>query len=150
MKRRDQPKIDRLKQAAPFTACTQKQLDFIARRMTECHAPAGAELAGEGVTGREFFVIIEGSATVFVGHRAVATLRAGDCFGEVALLDWGTRTATVVANSDLLLAVSGALEFSEILAEVPSVARKMLTGLSSRLRAAHESLSRSLESPAFA
>jgi CRP/FNR family transcriptional regulator, cyclic AMP receptor protein len=150
MKRRDQPKIDRLRRTEPFKACTPKQLEFISRRTTECHAPAGAKLAGEGVPGREFFVILEGSATVFVGHRAVATLRAGDCFGEVALLDLGTRTATVVANSDLLLAVSSAQEFSEMLAEIPSVARKMLTAVSSRLRAAHESLLRSLESPAFA
>jgi CRP/FNR family transcriptional regulator, cyclic AMP receptor protein len=150
MKRKDQPTIDRLRRTAPFTACTQRQLEFISRRTTEYRGSAGEQLAGEGTAGREFFVIIEGSATVFVAGRAVATLRAGDCFGEVALLDWGTRTATVVAHTDMVLAVCGAQEFSEILHEVPSVARKMLIGLSARLRAAQDALSRSLVSPVAA
>ena len=57
---------------------------------------------------RDFYVIVDGEAEVFIDDEYVRQLEPGDFFGEVAALDWGSgfgyvRTATVVATSHLRL-----------------------------------------------
>jgi CRP-like cAMP-binding protein len=66
--------------------------------------------------------------------QTVATLTAGACFGELALLDHGPRTATVVATSDLKVLVIGAREFAAIIDEVTPIAHKLLKSLATRIR----------------
>ncbi len=139
--KRQPPTLDQLRHVAPFSACSDRDLAFISRRITEHRSVAGDVLASEGNSGRQFFTIVDGHASVLIGDRPIARLQAGDFFGEVALLDWGTRTATVVADTDLVTLVCGAQEFDEIVAFAPIIARKLLVGLSRRLRAADLALS---------
>ena len=49
-----------------------------------------------------FFVILSGEATVFVGGKERSDPEGGDYFGEIALIDAGTRMATITASSELL------------------------------------------------
>jgi CRP-like cAMP-binding protein len=70
----------------------------------------------------------------------LATLSPTDFFGELALLDGGVRTATVVAETDLRLLVLSRGEFKELCHSYPSVAQKMLAGIGARLRKADEML----------
>jgi CRP-like cAMP-binding protein len=65
----------------------------------------------------------------------VATLRTGDHFGELALLDRGPRSATVVAARDCRLYVLHEASFAAVLNEVPALAQKLLAALARRLRA---------------
>ena len=88
----------------------------------------------EGEPGVGFFVVVEGSASVSIGGEARATIGPGDSFGEMALLDEGPRSATIVAATDLrCLALSG-WEFKPFVEENPSVAWAMLQTLAGRLR----------------
>ena len=66
----------------------------------------------------------------------VATLTDGQSFGELALLDKGPRSATVVASSEMTVLVLGQREFSAVLDEVPGIAHKLLRVLAIRLREA--------------
>src|SRR5271170_5467850 len=77
--------------------CTKKELGQIASITTEVDAVAGQVLAREGQPGAEFFIIIDGHATASRNSLALAKLAPTDFFGELALLDGGPRTATVVA-----------------------------------------------------
>jgi CRP-like cAMP-binding protein len=54
--------------------------------------------------------------------------------GELALIDNGPRSATVIATSALTAEVSSRQEFAEMLAVIPSLARPLLRQLASRLR----------------
>ena len=131
------PKIEHLKTIELFSACTHDELALISSKTTPHHAKAGEVLAGEGRVGHEFVVIVEGTAKVMVGGQQVASLGPGDFFGEVALLDNGPRTATVIAETDLVAEVSSHGEFQDLVAGAPSVSHKMLVGLAHRLRAAN-------------
>ena len=134
---RTDPTIERLRRIPLFSACTDDELALISSGTTEIHAKSGDVLAREGTTGREFVVIVEGTAKVLVADREVAVLGPGDFFGEIALLDNGPRTATVVAETDLVADVSGHQEFAALIEGAPTLARKLLVGVAQRLRAAN-------------
>jgi CRP/FNR family transcriptional regulator, cyclic AMP receptor protein len=133
---RHDPFVDHLQKVALFAACSRKDLQLVAKRADDVMAPAGKTLVTEGEPGHEFFVILSGVARVTRQGREVATLGPGDAFGELALLEKAPRNATVVAQTDMELAVLGQREFAGILDEVPGFARKMLTGVGKRLREA--------------
>ena len=79
---------------------------------------------------RDFYVIIEGEAEVFIDGRARAPAGRGDFFGEVAALDWGSgfgyvRTATVVAVTDLRLLVLSPGALGVLLADYPPLGGRL-------------------------
>ena len=88
----------------------------------------------EGTTGREAFVILEGNATVERKGMKVVDLGPGQYFGELALLDHGPRTATVIATTPMRVLVLGQREFSGVLDDVPGLAHKLLASLATRIR----------------
>ena len=70
-----------------------------------------------------------GTAEVRRNKKKVATIGPGTCVGELALLDHGPRTASVIAATDLTVLVIGAREFAGIVDEIPSIAHKLLKSL---------------------
>ena len=96
------------------------ELRQIAAAATTLSFPAGTVLAAEGEVGREFMVIAEGSADVTVRGAVINVLGPDDFFGEVALLDGGLRSATVVATSDLRGPRHRTAQFSVLLFDSPS------------------------------
>jgi len=106
----------------------------VAKASDELTFPAGKVLCEQGAVGREAFVIIDGTAEVRRNDKKVATLGAGACVGELALLDHGPRTATVTATAELTVLVLGAREFAALLDDVPSVAHKVLKAMATRIR----------------
>ena len=59
----------------------------------------------------------------------MATIGPGACVGELALLDHGPRTASVIAATDLTVLVIGAREFAGIVDEIPPIAHKLMKSL---------------------
>ena len=104
MLRRD-AKIELLKGAPLFAHCSKSELGNVALVADEIDMPEGKVLTTEGDPGREFFVLIEGTADVRRNGRKVNTMGAGDFFGEIALVSNRPRTATVTATSPLRLLV---------------------------------------------
>lgn len=129
-----QSHLDHLASVSLFSACSKKELQAVARASDEVDLPAGRTLCEQGSIGREAFVIVEGTAEVRRNKKKVTTLGPGTCVGELALLDHGPRTATVVADSDLKVLVIGAREFAAIVDEVPPIAHKLLKSLAARIR----------------
>lgn len=127
-------KTDHIATLPIFSACSKKELQKIAKATVEIQVPAGKEFVTQGDVGREAFIVVDGEASVRRNDRKVATLGPGTAIGEMALLDKGPRTASVVADTDMTLLVLGSREFAGVLDEVPSMARKMLKVLSQRVR----------------
>jgi CRP/FNR family cyclic AMP-dependent transcriptional regulator len=131
-------KLEHLAQVRLFSACNKKELALIGKASDEVSVSAGKEVVTEGQVGHEFFLILDGKAAVKRKGRKVATFGPGDYFGEIALLDKGVRSATVVTETPATLLVLGQREFSGVLDEVPALAHKLLTNMAARLRDADE------------
>ena len=131
-----------------FSACSRHEVAAIAHAMNAIRVPAGTTLAHEGQPGHEFFVVVDGEARVTLRGEAIASLGAGNYFGEMALLDLGPRSATVEAETDMELLVIARKDFLRLLDEVPILARRLLTGLAIHLRQAQDSPTASWNRPA--
>ena len=119
-----------------FSNCTQRELGQIASLTTRVDVPGGMAVARIGDPGREFCIIVSGTADVSRNGRPLGTIGPGGFFGEMALLDGGDRTADVVAETDLELLVLSRAEFRTLQFTAPTVAYKMLVELGGRLRRA--------------
>jgi CRP/FNR family transcriptional regulator, cyclic AMP receptor protein len=129
-----QSHLDHLASVPLFSTCTKKELQAVARAGDELVIPAGKVLCEQGTLGREAFVIIAGTAEVRRNDKKVTTAGPGTCVGELALLDHGPRTATVIAESEVTALVIGVREFASIIDEVPSISHKLLRALAARIR----------------
>ena len=127
-----------LKDVPLFGSLNRDQLQTLSRSFRERTFPAGSEVLTEGQSGVGFFVIEDGEASVSVGGKIVRTLGPGEHFGEVALIDSGPRSATIIANTDLRCRGMSAWEFRPFVEEHPEVAWSLLETLVGRLREAQE------------
>jgi CRP-like cAMP-binding protein len=126
--------IQHLSGVPMFRACTKKELQAISRLMTLMDVDAGAVLTREGDRGQEFMIVVEGEAVATRRGRKIATFGPGQFFGEIALLDPGERTATVVADTPMEIGVVSQQEFNQMLTDVPMLARQMLRGMAHVVR----------------
>jgi CRP-like cAMP-binding protein len=129
------PKLDLLAGIPLFHGTSRNDLRLIAAATTELRVAAGEVLCREGHRGSEFFVVVDGEASVSIGDREVARVGAGGFFGEMALIDGGPRTATVAAATPMDVLVLNRGEFDAVLDQVPAVARQVLHALGDRIRA---------------
>ena len=135
MARRD-VKLEHLGRTWLFSGCNKKELGLIGRASDEVEVDAGRILCEEGKPGFEFFLILEGRAAVSRGGRKIATLRRGQYFGELSLLDRKPRSATVTSETPMQLLVLDQRQFDGIMDQVPGLAHKLLTAMAERLREA--------------
>lgn len=133
LKRRSE-KIDLLRNVPLFGGLSQRHLSEIARHADEVSVDQGKVLARQGAIGREFLVIVDGSARVEQNGRLIAQLATGNFFGEMSLIDGRPRTATVIAETPMVLLCIHVRSFGHLLESVPGLQRKLLLTLCERLR----------------
>lgn len=126
-------KIELLKRVPLFSRCSKGELETIAKAADELDFKEGKVLAREGAPGREFFVIVEGTAEVTRGRRRLRTLADGDFFGEISLITKLPRTASVTTMSPMRALVVTDRSFRRMLEESPGIQTKVLEALGERL-----------------
>jgi CRP/FNR family cyclic AMP-dependent transcriptional regulator len=129
------PSIDVLRRVPLFAGLERKELESIAASMRERTFPAGETVTQEGAGGAGFFVVENGEAEVTVQGEPRGTIRAGDYFGEIALLTGSDRTATIVAKSDLHCYGMTPWDFRPLVESNPGIAWKLLQSMAEKLRA---------------
>jgi CRP-like cAMP-binding protein len=95
---------------------------------------ADVMLVRQGESGDTFYVLLEGEAKVVRNGRKIATLGAGEWFGELALLDPAPRDADVVTISPGVVCMLDAKSFRKLVTEMPNLTSRLLAGLARRVR----------------
>ena len=126
--------LDQLSRVSLFKGASHKELAEISKVTTEVSIEPGTALVEQGAQAREAFVILSGEGEVTVDGKPVATLGPGDCVGEIALLDKGPRSASVVATTPIEALVLDPREFNSLLLNVPAIAVKVAAALAARVR----------------
>jgi CRP/FNR family transcriptional regulator, cyclic AMP receptor protein len=123
-----------LQQVPLFKDLSSRDLKQLAQAMNERTYPAGRELTTEGESGLGFFVVADGTAAVTVDGTKRRDLGPGDHFGEMALIDGGTRSAKVTAETELTCYGMTAWNFKPFLKDHPDLVWALLQTLVARLR----------------
>ena len=126
-------KVDLIKGVPLFASASKQELAEIASIADEIDLREGKVLITEGDTGREFFVLIEGSAEVARGGKKVASIGPGDFFGEIALISKVPRNATITTTSPVRALVITDRAFRQLLDHAPQIQIGVLSALAERL-----------------
>jgi CRP/FNR family cyclic AMP-dependent transcriptional regulator len=133
-------KVEMLKKVPLFGGLSQHHLRLIAREADEAKVDAGTVLVRQGGLGREFVLILDGKARVERDGKLITRVGRGEFFGEMSLVDRKTRSATVTAETPMVLLVIETRYFGTLLDTVPGLQKKILVTLCERLRAADADL----------
>ncbi len=106
----------------------------LAQSLNERRFPAGHQISSADAGGIGFFLIAEGTATVSVGGQVKGTLGPGDHFGEMALITGKTRSAEIVADTDMVTYVLTSWHFKPLVMDHPEIAWSLLEQLANRVR----------------
>jgi CRP/FNR family cyclic AMP-dependent transcriptional regulator len=101
---------------------------------------AGTPIVRAGDAGSAFYVLIDGGARVVTPKGRTRKLASGDSFGEMALLDDSPRSASVVAEGEVLAMTISRSAFTKLLRSEPALTHELLRTLAERLRAADKTV----------
>jgi CRP/FNR family transcriptional regulator len=134
--------LDLLKTVPLFANLPPDALERIDTLAVERGYPAGADVVTQGERAVGFFVVVDGSVAVVrePGATQIATLKAGDFFGEMALLDGQLRSASVRAAEPTTCLVLPRWDFLSEVRHNPELAIALLQLLSQRIRRLEERL----------
>ena len=127
---------------------TPQEVEVFAAHTRRAVYPRGTEIFHEGDASKEVFILLRGRASAYLrrpdGNIRLATFAPGTVFGELAILDGGPRSASVVAEDDVICHVLSEDHFAALSASTPAVSIKLLSGLgrelSARLRRANKTI----------
>ena len=95
MFRKSGKKVDWLADVSFFEGFSPEQLQRVENLGDEVDVDAGAVLVDQGVAALDCYVVVEGSASVFVAGEHIASVDEGSMIGERALVDHRPRNARV-------------------------------------------------------
>ena len=125
---------DSLGRVPLFRDLDRRAIERIERAARPRSFAAGEAIVKEGDEGVGFYLINKGNVSVSRGGTQLNTLGAGDCFGEMALLEHHRRTATVTATEPTDTTVIHRADFVAELRAHPDLAIELLSVMSRRLR----------------
>jgi CRP/FNR family transcriptional regulator, cyclic AMP receptor protein len=126
-------KVKLIQNVPLFSRLSKKGLEEVARIADELDLPSGKEMATQGDRGREFFVLLEGTADVTKGDQRINQMKKGDFFGEIALVTKMPRTATVTAATDVRVLVINERDFTSLIKNSPEIAQSVAEALAERI-----------------
>ncbi len=118
-----------------FAGVPRRQVRKIASLTSESRFRPGTAIVKAGDRGSDFFVVLEGTASVVRPHGLPSiSIGPGSYFGEIALIDGDVRSATVLAETDVLCLRLSRAPFLRMLKQEPEIALALLRQLAGRVR----------------
>lgn len=125
-------KLDAMRKVPVFANLSRSHLQRVASLADEIDLPKGQRMILQGERGREWIVILEGTAEVARDDETIDQVGAGDFVGEIAIVTDTPRTATVTATSDVRVLVVTDRDFRRLLDEEPEIAAEVNRRLEER------------------
>lgn len=108
-------KLQLLKTVPLFAELDDRAIGVVGQLAEDVDVKAGHVLMRQGDAGDAFYILVDGSARIERDGKLLKTVGPGAYFGELALLDHGARTATVITDAPSRLIVLGHREFESLL-----------------------------------
>jgi CRP-like cAMP-binding protein len=137
MSKRGAP-VEVLQRVPLFADLSKHEVRQIAHLFKERNFDAGELVIQEGSGGAAFFVIESGEATVSIHGKLHTTLKPDDYFGEIAMIDEGTRMATITASTELVCYGLTYWDFRPLVESNGIIGWKLLQRMAKMLRAAEQ------------
>lgn len=119
----------------PLLSASLKAATEFAKYAKLCEFSGNHEFMTQGGQDNDLYFILNGSVRVFVNCREVATRRAGEHVGEMALIDrTSVRSATVITTEPSVLARISESDFTRVANHHPVIWRKLAGTIAQRLR----------------
>jgi CRP-like cAMP-binding protein len=128
------PKIDAMRRVPLFNRCNQRQLQALAQNMDEVDVVPGQIIITQGRATQSFCIILTGGVDVAIDNQHVATLGAGDFFGEIGMIDREPATATVTVNAPGTLLALSHEQFRNAITVDHELSLALMEAMASRLR----------------
>jgi hypothetical protein len=143
------PAVILLPEVGLFAEFGAADIATIESHMRRVRYDLGSMVFREGDPGDELFIVTKGTASAYLhlpngANIRLATFAPGTVFGELAILDEGLRSASVVADGELLCYVLTKADYAALAESAPAVAIRLLAAvgreLSGRLRTANRTI----------
>jgi CRP-like cAMP-binding protein len=133
LRRKASAKVELLARVPLFAGLSKRSLGEVAKIADEIELPAGKELIREGEPGRQFFILLDGSADVSRKGKSLNTMEGGDFFGEISLVTERPTTASVTLTEPSSALVISRPAFRRLLLAQPGVQLQVLEALADRV-----------------
>ena len=130
--------IELLSSLTLFADLGAPQLEAISHIFEETTFAPGQRILRQGITGSNFYVVVDGEASVKIDGEERANIGRGDFFGEMSLLLGSPPSADVTARTPLRCLVLAGPDLHGFLDKHPTVMYRMLVAMARRLRAANQ------------
>lgn len=128
-------KVFFLKKVPLFSRLEFSNLIQMAKIMEEVALAPQQYFFRQGESGDALYVLLDGEADVLLDDRVINTMKAGQSFGEIAVLDNAPRTASVKAKCDVYALKISRQAFDQLFAQESELRSAVIEELSSRLMA---------------
>ncbi|MBS1598644.1 MAG: cyclic nucleotide-binding domain-containing protein [Bacteroidetes bacterium] len=129
-----------LKSLSVFSDTPETILAEIVHLMVVMNVSSGTNIVKEGEVGNCMYIIFDGRVSIHKQKKVLVELREKDFFGELALLDVETRSATATASTDCILFRIDQEPFYDMMESRPEVVRGVIKILCRRIREANMKL----------
>ena len=130
--------VDLISSLTLFADLGGPQLEAISHIFEEATFAPGQRILRQGITGSNFYVVVDGEATVKIDGEERANIGRGDFFGEMSLLLGSAPTADVTARTPLRCLVLAGPELHGFLDKYPTIMYRMLVAMARRLSTANQ------------
>lgn len=126
--------IELLRHTPLFAGFSDAELNDVAKAATREEFAPGEVIIEQGRYGDACFVISEGTGAVYINDVYATTVREYTAIGEMAILERRPRNATVVAETDMVVAKFEVDDFRKVLSKYPTTELRVQELLTNRLR----------------
>jgi CRP/FNR family cyclic AMP-dependent transcriptional regulator len=126
--------VEQLRTVPLFKDFSGEELSHVAQVAKHVEFEQGRTVAHQGEMGVGFHQIMQGGAEVIQDGQTIGHLKPGDYFGEISLIDGGTRSATVTTTAPTTTLSIAAWDFKRLIDHNHDMTKKLLIGLCHMLR----------------